>query len=161
MLPNTKCVFFDLMLYIWKFSFFYFQKYETCILGRLETSSQPEFINPCIPSPCGPYSQCRDIGSSPSCSRLPTYVGTSPNCRPECTINVQCPRIHVHVQQGNAKIHVLVHVALMLDAMCFYVKCHVFPHVPVCNCPHYKLLYKTSSPWVVNMYYIYPKIKNF
>lgn len=50
---------------------------------------EPE--NPCIPTPCGPNSQCRVIGSQAACSCLPNYVGQSPNCRPECTISAECP----------------------------------------------------------------------
>ncbi|XP_026688067.1 neurogenic locus notch homolog protein 1-like, partial [Diaphorina citri] len=50
----------------------------------------PEPVNPCYPSPCGPYSQCRDIGGSPSCSCLPNYIGAPPNCRPECVQNNDC-----------------------------------------------------------------------
>lgn len=46
--------------------------------------------NPCLPSPCGPFSQCRDVGGSPSCSCLPQYMGSPPNCRPECSINTDC-----------------------------------------------------------------------
>lgn len=47
--------------------------------------------NPCIPTPCGPNSQCRAIGNTPACSCSPNYVGRPPNCRPECTINAECP----------------------------------------------------------------------
>lgn len=47
--------------------------------------------NPCIPSPCGPNSQCRVIGEQAACSCLPNYIGQSPNCRPECMINAECP----------------------------------------------------------------------
>lgn len=47
--------------------------------------------NPCIPSPCGPNSQCRAIGDTPACSCLPNYVGRAPNCRPECVISAECP----------------------------------------------------------------------
>lgn len=46
--------------------------------------------NPCEPTPCGPNSQCRVIGTQPACSCLPNYVGRSPNCRPECTTNSEC-----------------------------------------------------------------------
>lgn len=46
--------------------------------------------NPCVPSPCGPNSQCRVIGNQGACSCLPNYVGRPPNCRPECTINAEC-----------------------------------------------------------------------
>ncbi|RZC36337.1 hypothetical protein BDFB_000145 [Asbolus verrucosus] len=47
--------------------------------------------NPCVPSPCGPNSQCRVIGNTPACSCLQNYIGRAPNCRPECTINSECP----------------------------------------------------------------------
>lgn len=46
--------------------------------------------NPCVPSPCGPNSQCRVINESPSCSCLPEFTGTPPNCRPECVTNNEC-----------------------------------------------------------------------
>lgn len=47
--------------------------------------------NPCVPSPCGLNSQCRAIGTQAACSCLPNYIGRAPNCRPECTINAECP----------------------------------------------------------------------
>lgn len=50
----------------------------------------PPPVNPCDPSPCGPNSQCRVIGSQPACSCLPNYLGRPPNCRPECTISTEC-----------------------------------------------------------------------
>jgi hypothetical protein len=31
------------------------------------------------------------IGSQGACSCLPNYIGHPPNCRPECTINAECP----------------------------------------------------------------------
>ncbi|XP_046680367.1 keratin-associated protein 10-2-like [Homalodisca vitripennis] len=48
-------------------------------------------IDPCMPSPCGPNSQCRVISNQPACSCLPNYSGRPPNCRPECTISAECP----------------------------------------------------------------------
>jgi hypothetical protein len=48
-------------------------------------------IEPCTPSPCGPNSQCKVIGSQAACSCLPNYIGQSPNCRPECMIHPECP----------------------------------------------------------------------
>lgn len=47
--------------------------------------------NPCLPSPCGPNSNCQVRGESPACSCQPNFIGTPPNCRPECTINPECP----------------------------------------------------------------------
>ncbi|CAH2015289.1 unnamed protein product [Acanthoscelides obtectus] len=51
----------------------------------------PVVTDPCVPSPCGANSQCRNIGNNPSCSCLPNYIGNPPNCKPECTINSECP----------------------------------------------------------------------
>lgn len=48
--------------------------------------------NPCDPSPCGPYSQCRETNNKQAiCSCLPNYIGVAPNCRPECTSSNECP----------------------------------------------------------------------
>lgn len=47
-------------------------------------------VNPCIPSPCGPNSECQVRGESPACSCQSNYIGSPPNCRPECTINPEC-----------------------------------------------------------------------
>lgn len=46
--------------------------------------------DPCQPSPCGPNSQCRSLGDTPSCSCLENFFGTPPNCRPECLSNSDC-----------------------------------------------------------------------
>lgn len=47
-------------------------------------------LNPCQSMQCGPHSQCREINSQAVCSCLPNYIGTPPNCRPECTVNSDC-----------------------------------------------------------------------
>lgn len=48
-------------------------------------------MDPCNPSPCGPNSHCRNVNNNPDCSCLSSYIGTPPNCRPECVINPDCP----------------------------------------------------------------------
>lgn len=82
--------------------------------------------DPCIPSPCGAFSECRDIGGVPSCSCLPTYRGSPPNCKPECTINTECPANMACMQQkcrdpcpGSCGI---------------LAECSVVNHVPICSC---------------------------
>lgn len=50
---------------------------------------QPQ--NPCIPSPCGNFAECRPIGERATCNCLPNYIGSPPNCRPECVVNSDCP----------------------------------------------------------------------
>lgn len=56
-------------------------------------ASPPAPVNPCVPSPCGPNSQCQPANSGhPTCSCLPNFIGGPPNCRPECVINSDCSR---------------------------------------------------------------------
>lgn len=46
--------------------------------------------DPCLPSPCGPYAQCRKVNNHAVCSCLPTYIGAPPQCRPECVVSSEC-----------------------------------------------------------------------
>lgn len=56
--------------------------------------------NPCYPSPCGPNSQCAvSADNKPSCSCLPTFIGSSPNCRPDCRVNSDCPNNRACIKQ--------------------------------------------------------------
>lgn len=84
------------------------------------------YKDPCVPSPCGPNSQCRNIGDSPSCSCLKEYIGSPPNCRPECTINSECPSSQACIREkcrdpcpGSCGIG---------------ATCSVINHTPVCTC---------------------------
>lgn len=86
----------------------------------------PQKINSCVPSPCGPNSQCRDSGGSPSCSCLLSYVGSPPNCKPECTINAECPSNLACMREkcrdpcpGSCGVSAI---------------CNVLNHTPVCSC---------------------------
>lgn len=81
---------------------------------------------PCIPNPCGPNSQCREIGSTAVCSCLPNYIGRAPNCRPECTISEQCP---AHRACINERCKDPCPGACGLSAYC-----NVVNHSPVCTC---------------------------
>lgn len=62
-----------------------------CLVSCLLATTPAPVGNPCNPSPCGPNSQCRVVGTQPACSCLPNYVGRAPNCRPECTLDAECP----------------------------------------------------------------------
>lgn len=86
----------------------------------------PVYVNPCVPSPCGPYSQCKEHNGHPSCSCLAEYIGSPPNCRSECTINAECPRDKACMKQkcqdpcpGSCGINAL---------------CNVVNHTPICMC---------------------------
>ncbi|XP_026684041.1 LOW QUALITY PROTEIN: neurogenic locus notch homolog protein 1-like, partial [Diaphorina citri] len=87
----------------------------------------PEHENPCVPSPCGPYAQCRDINGSPSCSCLPNYIGAPPNCRPECVQNSECPYDKACIREKCAD---------PCPGSCGYgAVCTVINHSPICTCP--------------------------
>lgn len=60
------------------------------VTSSFSATTQATPSNPCVPSPCGPNSQCREINGQAACSCLPNYVGRSPNCRPECTNDAEC-----------------------------------------------------------------------
>lgn len=88
---------------------------------------QEVVLNPCSPSPCGPNSQCREINGQAVCSCVPGYQGSPPNCRPECTINQDCPQNQACLNQkcrdpcpGTCGIG---------------AKCVVVNHNPICSCP--------------------------
>lgn len=54
-------------------------------------SYDEELVNPCVPSPCGPNSECIQTGISYHCSCLPNFEGSPPVCRRECSTNDDCP----------------------------------------------------------------------
>lgn len=83
-------------------------------------------MDPCSSSPCGLYAECRNIGGSPSCACLPTYIGNPPYCRPECTINSECPSNQACI---NEKCQDPCPGACGLNA-----DCHVFSHIAQCAC---------------------------
>lgn len=84
-------------------------------------------LNPCVPSPCGPNSQCRVVGDTPVCSCLPNYIGRSPNCRPECTINSECPANLACINERC--------VDPCPGACGLFAQCAVTNHRPICTCP--------------------------
>lgn len=54
---------------------------------------EEQVTNPCVPSPCGPNSICNPTpnGNSYICTCQPTFEGTPPQCRRECTTSEDCP----------------------------------------------------------------------
>lgn len=82
---------------------------------------------PCQPSPCGPYSQCREVGDSPSCSCLAEYVGAPPNCRPECVTSSECASNQACINQKCKD---------PCPGLCgTEAECRVVSHTPSCYCP--------------------------
>lgn len=83
--------------------------------------------NPCQPSPCGPNSQCREFNDQAVCSCLETYIGSPPNCRPECVVNSECPLDKACINQ---KCQDPCPNTCGIDA-----QCTVKNHSPICACP--------------------------
>lgn len=115
-------------------------------------------INPCQPSPCGPYAQCQVINDMPSCSCLPEYRGSPPYCQPECISNPECPGHQSCVRQKcidpcpnlcgeNAECHVVQHIPYCVCSYGLtgdpYTRCSVIP----CK----KNLEKTNRPYIFCM----------
>lgn len=87
---------------------------------------EPEYRDPCFPSPCGPNSQCRNVNGIPSCSCLPTYIGAPPSCRPECTINSDCPSNQACIREKCIS---------PCPGLCgISAQCSVINHTPICTC---------------------------
>lgn len=86
-----------------------------------------EPVNPCVPSPCGPNSQCREVHGSPVCSCLPGMKGFSPNCRPECTRNDDCLN---HLSCINQKCS----DPCSISPCGFNTECRVDKHNVICSC---------------------------
>lgn len=101
----------------------YFYALKFCIL---EPPVQREPANPCLPSPCGPNSQCREHNSQAVCTCLQNYIGRPPNCRPECTTNSECPSNLACINQKCKD---------PCPGSCgAYTTCTVNNHRPVCRC---------------------------
>lgn len=85
-----------------------------------------ENLKPCSPSPCGPNAECREVNDSPSCSCLSEFIGSPPNCRPECINNNECASNLACIQlkcrdpcQGTCGLN---------------TECKVISHTPNCIC---------------------------
>ena len=92
-----------------------------CLAIRLQ-----EPINPCVPSPCGPNSQCRVLNDQAVCSCLENYIGLPPSCRPECVLSTECPADKACINQ---KCQDPCPGTCGLNA-----ECRVRNHSPLCQC---------------------------
>lgn len=82
--------------------------------------------DPCVPSPCGPNSQCRNVNGQGVCSCLPNYIGSPPGCRPECVVSSECPQNRACVNQKCVD---------PCPGTCgLNARCEVINHSPICSC---------------------------
>lgn len=113
--------------------------------------------NPCIPSPCGPYSVCRDVNNHAVCSCIINYVGTPPACRPECTVSSECSLDKACVNQKC--------VDPCRGACGQNARCQVTNHNPICSCnvgyagdPFIRCIAEESKPEFCPVTYLFSNL---
>lgn len=87
----------------------------------------PPPTRPCEPSPCGPYSICREINNHGVCSCQPGYIGIPPMCRPECQTSAECDLNKACVGQKCLD-------PCTDDKCAANARCNVVSHNPICSC---------------------------
>lgn len=107
----------------------------------------PLQVNPCVPSPCGPFSTCQDRGDYPSCTCMPNYIGSPPYCRAECSINSDCTSNKACIREKCRDP--------CPGSCAFNALCTVINHIPACTCPNGY----TGDPF--KNCYLAPMRKNF
>lgn len=70
---------------------------------------------------------CKAFGEQPTCQCISGYIGTPPNCRPECVINGDCP---AQLACINNKCQ-----NPCIDSCGTGAECHVISHTVSCVCP--------------------------
>jgi len=88
--------------------------------------TEPIVTNGCVPSPCGPNSECRDINGVPACTCQVGYLGVPPSCRPECVSNSECSQSLSCINQKCRD---------PCAGVCGEnAECRVVNHNPICQC---------------------------
>lgn len=110
----------------------HFYSYVNLVLYRLFLISYlptvvHDNVNPCKPSPCGPYSVCRVINEHAVCSCQSNYIGSPPACRPECMVSSECPQDKACMKN---KCQDPCVATCGLNA-----RCNAINHNPICTCP--------------------------
>lgn len=91
------------------------------------STPKPERItDPCHPSPCGNYAECRNHNGVAICSCQQGYIGSPPNCRPECVVNSDCILTRACVQQKCTD-------PCSPSPCAFNAHCKVINHSPICS----------------------------
>lgn len=115
---NVK-LFFHFLTLCMTYSVFY-----TLSPYSISVASKP--MNPCVPSPCGPYSACRAVNGHAVCSCQQDYIGSPPSCRPECMVSADCPQDRACIKQKCAD---------PCPGTCgVNARCQVVNHNPICSC---------------------------
>ena len=106
-----------------------FRKNTECslIFGFIATPRPIEVVQPCNPSPCGINAECSENRGAASCRCILDYVGNPyVECKPECTINPECPRDKACINNKCGD---------PCPGVCgVHATCSVTNHVPLCKC---------------------------
>jgi hypothetical protein len=86
-----------------------------------------EIVKPCVPSPCGPNSRCQEANGQSVCSCAASFIGSPPNCRPECLTSSECSQNKACI---NKKCKDPCPGSCGISA-----QCQVINHSPICTCP--------------------------
>lgn len=129
-----KCIFHSILLFILINAATYKNtNYYICIASYCKfyfyfsRSIVPEAKkDPCVPTPCGPNSQCRNIEEHAVCSCLQGYLGSPPSCRPECLVSAECPSTRACVNKKCTDP--------CLGSCGLNARCEVINHSPICSC---------------------------
>lgn len=89
--------------------------------------SDPPVTKPCVPSPCGPNSACREVNGQAVCSCLPGYLSSPPSCRPECVVSSDCS-----LDKACTNLHCIDPCS---GSCGLNAECTVINHNPICKCP--------------------------
>ena len=95
--------------------------------GFVATPRPIEVIQPCNPSPCGVNAECSENRGAASCRCILDYVGNPyVECKPECTVNSECPRDKACINNKCGD---------PCPGVCgAHATCSVTNHVPLCKC---------------------------
>ena len=106
-----------------------FRKNTECslIFGFIATPRPIEVVQPCNPSPCGINAECSENRGAASCRCILDYVGNPyVECKPECTVNSECPRDKACINNKCGD---------PCPGVCgVHATCSVTNHVPLCKC---------------------------
>lgn len=92
----------------------------------LLAETPPVPTNPCNPSPCGPNANCQTVNQQQSCSCLAGFIGSPPNCRPECVSSNECSNRLACINQKCQDP--------CIGACGPNSQCSVFSNTPMCTC---------------------------
>lgn len=93
----------------------------------VQLAPPPRNEYPCNPSPCGPNSNCREHNGQAVCTCQPNYIGSPPQCRPECVVSSECPLEKACI--NNKCADPCPHTCGIGSV------CHTTNHNPICACP--------------------------